>query len=76
MTDEQLAKLALKHFARYEEWSIDLKSFAAEVRANALEEAANHITRGVDCVKQNGWIDAANERLRCAEAIRELKEAA
>jgi hypothetical protein len=38
----------------------------------ALEEAANHITRGVDDVKQNGWIDAANERLRCADAIRAL----
>jgi hypothetical protein len=74
MTDEQLARLALKHFARYEEWSIDLKAFAEEVRANALNEAADHITRGIEGVKQNGWIDAANERLRCTEAIRALKE--
>ncbi|CAN7644638.1 hypothetical protein [Paraburkholderia terricola] len=43
-----------------------------ESRRTALEEAANHITRGVDGVKQNGWIDAANERLRCADTIREL----
>jgi hypothetical protein len=50
---------------------IALRAWQASRRA-ALEEAANHITRGIDGVKQNGWIDAANERLRCADAIRAL----
>jgi hypothetical protein len=44
-----------------------------EVRDAALEEAATHITKGNEQVRDNGWIDAANERARCAQAIRALK---
>lgn len=46
----------------------------AEVRDHALEEAA-HITQGNERVRDNGWIDCANERARCAQAIRALKTA-
>lgn len=41
-------------------------------RDEALEEAAAHITRGNEQVRDNGWIDCANERARCAAAIRAL----
>jgi len=48
----------------------------SEVRDDALEEAAKHITQGNEQVRDNGWVDAANERARCAAAIRALKSAA
>jgi hypothetical protein len=41
-------------------------------RRAALEEAAAEITKGISQVKENGWTDCANERLRCADAIRAL----
>lgn len=61
------------YFQHWDQWIAEygFACWQASRRA-ALEEAANHITRGVEGAKQNGWIDAANERLRCAVAIRKL----
>jgi hypothetical protein len=77
MTDDEIKRIYLQQTGfDLDSSDEDLLGFAraieqASSRA-ALEDAANHITRGIDGVKQNGWIDAANERLRCADAIRAL----
>ncbi|MFM0487952.1 hypothetical protein [Paraburkholderia graminis] len=42
MTDHDLARLAMKHYARYEEWLIDLASFAKDVRETAIAECVAH----------------------------------
>lgn len=75
MTNDDIKRIYL------EQTGFDLDSseaalidFARAIRREALEEAAEHITRGIEGVKQNGWIDAANERLRCADAIRALSK--
>lgn len=69
---------------RFEVWIADkhatplFKSYAwagwQAAERDALERAAQEITRGIDGVKQNGWTGCANERLRCADAIRALIE--
>lgn len=60
----EFAKLDLAHLARHAQ---------PTDRDAVLEEAAAHITRGNEQVRSNGWVDAANERARCAAAIRALK---
>jgi hypothetical protein len=62
--DEGASVFRMARMAASEAWQAS--------RRAALEEAAAEITKGISQVKENGWTDCANERLRCADAIRAL----
>lgn len=42
MSEIEIARLAMKHYARHEEWLIDLASFAKDVRETAIAECVAH----------------------------------
>lgn len=44
----------------------------ADVRNEIIEQCAKVCDGGLDQVYVNGWVDCANERKRCADAIRAL----
>lgn len=70
----------------FEEWAADGKKLggmelelarsAWDAATKAEREACAKVCDlGIHQVRENGWIDAANERARCAAAIRERSNA-
>ena len=58
----------MPHFECSDDEALDIWNAAA---ASEREACATVCDQGLHQVRENGWIDAANERARCAAAIRQ-----
>ena len=62
----------MPHFECSDDEALDIWNAAA---ASEREACATVCDQGLHQVRENGWIDAANERARCAAAIRQRSNA-
>lgn len=65
-----IEKLAREHGTGGWQTLDDMVRFGNAVAAAEREACAHVCDQGLHQVRENGWIDAANERARCAAAIR------